>query len=185
MALSVHAQEAADSGRWDYHLSVGSSVVSFGGHGQAYGWVAPTVNYRANERLTLSGGFAMVGSLLDSYRVVGLNGRSLAPRKQGTRLGAVRVAAEYQVNDRLWLWAEIAHASGYFQPWWKPDGSAMPADITALSGGFDYKLAAGSLLSMHFTFIRDRYGSLPHLLPYGYTDPFRTDFDNPFLPFAY
>ena len=57
MALGVNAQHdtvaAADTSRWDFHLSTGTSMVSVGGKGNAYMWLAPSVDYRASERLTL------------------------------------------------------------------------------------------------------------------------------------
>ena len=123
MALGVNAQHdtvaAADTSRWDFHLSTGTSMVSVGGKGNAYMWVAPSVDYRASERLTLRGGFVAAGSLLGGYELRG-NSRSLAPVRRGTQLMGASVGADYQASDRLTLWATLTHVGGWHEPLWTP-----------------------------------------------------------------
>ena len=162
MAFGVSAQRSdeavKDTSRWDFHLSTGTSFVSGWGKSNAYVWVAPSVEYRANERLTLRGGFAYAGSLLDSYELQGY-APSFAPRRGGTRLVAARVSADYRVNDRLGLWASVTRIGGWHEPLWTPKGEAQPVDVTMISGGFSYALSDDSMLEMHFHFVHDRHGN--------------------------
>ena len=162
MAFGVQAQRESevsrDTLRWTPHLSAGTSVVSCMGKGNAYVWAAPSVDYRANDRLTLHGGFAAVGSLLGGYELQG-NNRSLAPIRRGTQLMGATVGAEYQVNDRLNIWATLTHVGGWHEPMWSPFNESWPVGVTTLSGGFSYALSNESLLEMHFHIVHDHYGN--------------------------
>ncbi|MBR6048676.1 MAG: hypothetical protein IKP83_00755 [Bacteroidales bacterium] len=166
LALAVGAAgQEADTSRYDVHLSTGATVAAGFGRTQALSWVAPSVELKASERMKVSGGFAAAGSLLDGYELHGYGPTSLAPRKQGTRLGALWAKASYRATDRLWLWASAVHVTGFAQPLWL-DG-ALPVQATAVSGGLAYEFPQGSLLEMHFHIVHDRYGTLPPY-PYGY-----------------
>lgn len=154
-ALCAVAQD--DTSRTRVHLSTGATVASGFGRTQSLMWVAPSVERQVSDRLAVRAGFAAAGSLLNGYEIHGYGPTSLAPRKQGTRMNVLWASAEYKVNDRLWLWAEVAHLTGYVQPLWL-DG-AVPIAATALSGGMAYEFPGGSLLEMHFHFIHDHYGT--------------------------
>ena len=153
--LSVAAQD--DTLRTRVHLSTGATVASGFGRTQSLTWVAPSVELQASDRLKVRGGFAAAGSLLPSYEIHGYGPSSMVPRKSGTRLGALWAAADYCVGERLWLWASVAHVTGYAQPLWL-DG-AVPIGATAISGGMAYEFPGGSLLEMHFHFVHDHYGT--------------------------
>lgn len=158
-ALAQHEETLAnDTSRWDFHLSAGSTVMSVGGKGDAYMWAAPRVTFRANDRLTLHGGFAVAGSLLGNYELQG-NSRSLAPRRRGTRLGGFALGADYQVNDRLEVWASLTHVGGWHEPLWLPFDEAFSISTTTFSGGFRYALSDESMLEMHFHIVHDHYGN--------------------------
>ena len=62
LTLLAKGQES-DTSRWRFHLSTGVTAASGYGHTQSLGWTAPSVTYHANDRLTVSGGFAAAGSL--------------------------------------------------------------------------------------------------------------------------
>ena len=159
MTLLATAQEG-DTSRWDVHMSTGATVATGFGHTQSLGWVAPSISYRVSDRLKVSGGLAVAGSLMPAggYTLHGRE-RSLAPRREGTKAGAMWASATYHPNDRLWLWGAVMHVTGYAQPLWL-DG-AMPIEATAISGGLEYKLSDNSLIGMEFHFVHDRYGTLP------------------------
>lgn len=155
-----------DTSRTTVHLSVGSAVGAGFGRTDAISWVAPSVGWRANERLTLRGGFALAGSLLPGgYALHGRTPHSLAPLREGTRMGAAWAQAEYRPNERLTLWASVMRLTGYAQPLWAPQ--ALPIDATEVSGGLAYRFSQGSVLAMHFRFVHDEYGYLLHP-PYGH-----------------
>lgn len=155
---SAQQPAAADTSRWEPHLSAGTSVVSMCGKGNAYVWAAPSVDYRASDRLTLHGGFAAAGSLLGGYELQG-NSRSLAPCRRGTQLVGAAVGADYRVSDRLTLWATLTHVGGWHESLWSPFNEAFNVGVTTLSGGFSYALSDESLLEMHFHFVHDHYGN--------------------------
>lgn len=155
----------ADTSQWSSRTSIGSSVASGWGHTQSLSWTASQLNYRATDRLSLHAGFAAAGSLLGGYELQGLHNRSLAPKRQGTRLVTGHVAAEYRLSDRLTLWGSLARASGYAQPLWL-DGS-LPVEATAFSGGLAYRTANDALFELHFHIVHDRYGTLT-ADPWGY-----------------
>lgn len=162
LCLTLSAQwrfeEERDTSRWAFHLSVGSTVATGFGKTEAWMWTAPRVTFRASDRLILHGGFASVGSLLDSYELKGYT-PSFAPRRQGTRMLAGFASATYRVNDRLCLWASVQHVGGWFEPLWTPRGEAIDIDVTAFSGGFAYEFSDESLLEMHFHFVHDLHGN--------------------------
>ena len=165
-----------DTSRTSAHLSVGSMVGAGFGRTDAVGWVAPSFGWRASERLTLRGGFAVTGTLMPGgYALHGRGERSLTPVREGTRMGAVWAQAEYRVGERLLIWGSAAHITGYAQPLWAP--GAMPVDATAVSGGMAYRFGENTVLAMHFRFVHDEYGFLMHP-PYGhgYYGPLAPDY---------
>ena len=146
--------QGADTSKWDFHLSTGSSVAAGFGRTQALGWVAPSFEVKPTSRLTVSSGLMAAADLLPAdFSLKGYGDRSLAPRRQGTRLHAFWAKAEYQVNDRLWLWGAVAHVGGIAQPLWHD--RSLPLQATAVSGGFSYAVTDRSLFEMHFHFIKD------------------------------
>lgn len=174
---AVRAQELEDSSRWDFHATVGGTVMSGFGHSQALTWVAPRVSYRASERLTLHGGFVAAGTLLpNNFALQGRGVQSLAPRREGTRAAALWAAGDYRVSDNLRLWAAVAVARGWLQPLWASE--SMPLKAAAFDGGFAYRFDGGSVLAMHFSVVYDQYGSL-FGLPYYLGDPLTT-YGSPF-----
>lgn len=158
LSAQHRVETAADTSRWDFHLSTGTSVVSMCGKGNAYLWVTPSVDFHASDRLTLHGGFAAAGSLLGGYELRG-NARSLAPVRRGTQLMGATVGAEYQASDRLNFWATLTYIGGWHEPLWSPCNESLHVGVTALSGGFSYALSDESMLEMHFHFIHDHYGN--------------------------
>lgn len=171
VAGSLQAQEVTDTSRWKMHLSTGATVASGFGQTQSIGWVAPSFSYQATNRLTLTGGFAFKGDLFPTVQPLQTYGpQDLAPRRQGTRATALWASAEYQANDNLWLWASVAHLSGFAQPLWL--NQSLPLEATSFSGGLAYKFEGGSVLEMHLHIIRDTYGSAFGLMYDPYYDPF-------------
>ena len=160
LILSAQRKEVAekDSSRWDFHLSTGVTMSSGWGKSDALLWTAPRVEYRASDRLTLRGGFAMVGSLLPGYELR-MPVTSYAPRRQGTRLLAGFASAKYQVSDRLNIWASVQHVTGWREPLWTPQGHALDIDLTSFSGGFSYETSNHSLFELHFHVVHDHYGN--------------------------
>lgn len=155
-----------DTSRTAVHLSVGSMVGAGFGRTEGVSWVAPSFKWRATERLTLRGGFAVAGSLLPGgYALHGREVRNMVPVRQGTELGAVWAQAEYRAGEKLWLWGSVARVTGFAQPLWA--NRALPVDATAVSGGLAYRFSENSLLAMHFRFVHDEYGFLLHP-PYGH-----------------
>lgn len=163
MGFGVAAQRkpvaAADTSRWDLHLSAGATVATGWGKTDALSWVAPSVECRLSDRLTVVGGFAAVGSLFDSYELQPAGQRSLAPRRHGTRVVSGRVAAEYRASDRLTLWGSVAKTGGWYEPLWTPRGEALDLDVTEFSGGMELVLGTDALLQMHFHIVHDHYGN--------------------------
>ena len=164
--VPLAAQEETDTSRVEFHMSVGSTAAVGFGRSEVLSWVAPRATWHATDRLDVRGGLMVAGSLMpNGYRLQGLYDRSLAPRRQGTQVGAVWAEADYAVSDRLRIWASVLHVSGYAQPLWL-DG-AVPIEATVLSGGFAYALSENSLLEMHFHVAHDHYGYMLHP-PYGH-----------------
>lgn len=157
-SASAQSSTAADTSRWEPHLSAGTSVVIMCGKGNAYVWAAPSVDYRASDRLTLYGGFSAVGSLLGGYELRG-DSRNLTPLRRGTRLMKLEAGVDYKVSDRLSLWASVMHLGGWHEPVWSPWSEAFRVGVTAISGGFSFALTDESMLEMHFHFVHDLYGN--------------------------
>ena len=154
---TLWAQEAP-SERFQVHLSTGTSVASGFGQTQGLMWVAPSIEFHPDSRLTVKAGFASAGSLLPvDYVLQGHKPRDLAPVRQGTRIGALWAAAEYKLSDRFRLWGSIAHLNGFAQPLWLDH--SLPLQATAFSGGFGYQFTENSLLEVHFHVVRDNYGT--------------------------
>ncbi len=174
----ANPEVADDTSRFDFHMSVGGTVANGFGNTQALTWVAPRISYQATDKLELHAGFAVANSLIpNDFALQGHGTQSLAPRREGTRAGAIWAAAQYNANNNLSLWVAVAKAYGWMQPLWF--NSSNPVDITAVAGGFAYRFSSGSTLAMHFSFVNDKYGTLFNT-PYGY--PY---YYNMFSPYCY
>jgi hypothetical protein len=160
---TLQAKEPA----YQLHLSTGTTFASGWGKSDAWMWVAPSLELRASDRLTLNVGFSATGSLLAGYELQGRGPRSLAPRRRGTRMLSVGVEAEYRASDRLTLWGSVWHTGGFYEPLWSRDSEALRIGTTAFSGGFAYELSDESFLEMHFHIVHDQYGNAA-LGPYGH-----------------
>lgn len=154
LAASPLAAQEADTAGWHMRLSTGTSVSSGFGRTQSLSWVAPSFEFHPTSRLTVNGGFAWMGSLIPGdYKLQGLHAQSLAPLRSGTQATGLWAEAEYQVNDRLWLWGAVAHIGGMVQPLWLDH--SLPLQTTAFSGGIGYRIGDRSLLEMHIHIIKD------------------------------
>ena len=170
--------QVADTARWHVHLTTGAGVSSGFGRVQGTLWTAADLELHPTDRLTVNTGFGNIGSMVPT-ELKGYNNRSLAPRRTGTQATALWAEAEYQVNDRLWLWGAVSHISGCFQPLWL--NSSLPLQATSFIGGFGYRFSEGSSLEMHFHVVHDNYGTLAPML---YHDPLYDPFYSGFSGFS-
>lgn len=167
LILSWIAQgQEADTSAWQWHMSVGSAVEAGFGHTQSQLWVAPRIDWQPSQRLKVSGGFAATATLFPYLELQGKSPRNLAPRKQGTRVGALWAEAEVQTGERTWLWGRVAYANGFAQPLWR--SGAMPVEVVALSGGVAHEFAGGQLLELHVHVLHDLYGTAHEALGLGH-----------------
>lgn len=177
--IMVKSQDTVDLRPWrekklDCRLTLEAGVGNMFGMGYAFTGVAPEIRYHFNEKFTLSAGVKVVeGFGLGNNRSLNVQrGRSLAPRKSGSRLYEMYVSGEYQVNERLWVAATLLHIGGEinFVPFYG-DGT-HDVSATAFSADLRYRTRRGSLLGFHLSYINDRGGLMaPYLYsPYLY-DP--------------
>jgi hypothetical protein len=93
--------------------------------------------------------------------------RSLAPvrhRNGGTGLVSAHMAAQYQVNDRLWLAAAVYRLTGTYAPLYGfGNGDVFDVSATAVSAAASYRFGDNSFLHLAFTYIRDEQGTLPYM----------------------
>lgn len=157
------APAAPDSiGKVDYHMSLFSGVYSGWGETHGYMGAAPTFSYRASDRLTLKAGFAFTTDLnANSYQLCGRTPRDMAPRRSNsTGTVGVDVAAEYQVNDNLWMAAHVYYLGGSYDPIW--NGGNRPQELSVYGGSvaFHYRTKRDNRLSLYFDFVHDETGAL-------------------------
>lgn len=165
--------------RWDCHVALGTGISVGNGITVAYLGVAPEIEYHPSDRFTLVAGFSALNSTDPSrFYLHGNEPRSLAPRKNSSLALSVYMAAEYQVNDRLWLAASLFHQGGQLlMPagfgWWGfvPNGLPLDLDRTGFSAHLRYRIGDDNYLNVHMSIIRDR-SSLPLFYPsyYGFND---------------
>ncbi len=164
--------------RWQFHVSLGATMVG-NSHSMAslYG-VSPTVVYRPNNRLKVVGSVAGVNSysLAGGYAIRGREERSLTPYRYPSTALSATVAAEYQVSERLWLAASYSRVGGgvaswmLVDPWLLTDGGPLTLDASSFTAAMRYSFGNDSFLDIHLTLINDRAGTLVPLLygPMGY-----------------
>ncbi len=193
--------QPADSVRkWDFHLSMGATVMG-GRNLSASGFsITPTVVLTPNDRLKISASASMIDSYSlypGGYNLGVRETRSLAPvRNPRAAAAAISIAASYKVNDRLWVAASLMHSSGMLasaalaNPWLA--GGPVPLDATAFSAAMRYKVGEKSYLDVHLTVVDDRAGTFGPLYfggPFGgycggYGSFYGSAFDNPFGTFS-
>ena len=174
--------------KWEFHATMGGSVVA-GGLGSASVFtVSPSLVWRPSERLTVKAS----ATGFDSYALPGsgspLRGReprSLAPvRDRSSIAGSVSVSAAYQLSKRLWIAASFSHlggevATGAILNPWMATASPLALDANVYSASLHYRLGEKSFIDVHFTHIDDRAGTLAPLVydacyaaPFHYGTPF-------------
>lgn len=177
--MVVFSQDSVDlrplrHNKIDCRMTFEAGVGNIFGRGYAFTGVAPEVRYHFNDRFSLSAGVKLTEgfSLGRDYGFDARGGRSLAPRRSGTRLYQAYIAGEYQVNERLWLAASLLHIGGTldFVPWYGVGDGSVSA--TAFSAELRYRTRRGNMLGFHLSYINDKGGLMaPYLYsPYLY-DP--------------
>ncbi|MBP5516428.1 MAG: hypothetical protein J6X86_05710 [Bacteroidales bacterium] len=165
---------------WDFHLSLGSSIIGSSYSSASLFAVKPSFVYRPNDRLVVKGSVAAINSYSLSsgnYSLRGLEARNLAPLRNpsGAMAGMVNVSAAYKANDRLWIAASLMHVGGQlasaaiFNPWFCTDGY-VNIDATAFTASMRYRLGDNNYIDFHMTVVNDRTGALGPLYfgaPYG------------------
>ncbi len=152
----------SDTAKTDVHLLLGTGI--YGGMGQwhSYTAAATRLSYRASDRLTLTAGFALTTDRSeDRYDLLRTEPRSLAPRRH-TTTGAVAmdVAAEYQLNDNLWMAARLFYLGGSYNSLWYPGERPMELNVYGGSLELHYRTKHNHALSVYFDFVRDETGAL-------------------------
>ena len=191
-------KDSVKAPKWEPHLSVSMGFLgSSYGDNRLFTSVAPSLSYRPNDRWLVSAGFRITSDM--GFPFV-QNNRDLAPYKRegGTGLASAHVAAEYRVNDNLWLAASVYHIGGKYAPFCVfAQGSTLDVSATAISAAAALRFNDDNYLRLSFTMIHDHYGTLPYMYfdswmhsgfsPWGmYASP--TDFYRmaaPFSPFYY
>ena len=150
--------------KWEPHLSVSTGFIgsSFGDN-RLFTSVAPSLAYRPNDRWRLSAGFRITSDM--GFPMLSTN-RDLAPYKRngGTGLVSAHAAAEYKVNDNLWLAASVYHIGGTYAPFFGfGKGSALDVSATAVSAAAAFRFNERDFLHLSFTVVHDHYGTLPFM----------------------
>lgn len=153
--------------KYEPHLSVTTGFMGTNyGDNRLYTSVAPSLVVRPSKRWTLIGGFRITTDM-------GLNGNytfsdhtSLAPyrRNGGTGIAAVGLAAEYQVNENIWLSGSLYHFGGTYAPVYFGNGNVYDVSCTAISAAAAFRFSDDNFLKISFTYLRDNYGTLPLMM---------------------
>ncbi len=185
--------------KWDFRLSLGSTIIGGRNLAASAFSVTPTVVFRPNERLKISASATSLNSYSlhpGGYNIRGREVRDLAPvRNPSANAVGISVAASYKVNDRLWIAASLMHIGGglasaaIVNPWLSGVGPVM-LDATAFSAAMRYRVGKKSYLDVHFTVIDDREGSFAPLYwggPWGgyYGDLYGSAFNSPFSSYSF
>ena len=184
---------------FDIHLSMGSSYIYNRSSSAVLYSVAPSVDFRPNDKLTVSASLLSVESFSTSSNAGSPRGgqpRSLAPYRNPRAVAmAAAVAASYKVSDRLWIGASYVHIGGELassalvNPWYG-DGRGVGLNATAFSAAARYRIGERSFVDFHVSILDDRAGTLVPLFfgaPYGGYGYFSATtfggqfFDNPFF----
>jgi hypothetical protein len=159
-ATNTKTKDSVD--KMEYHMSLFSGVYTGWGEAHGYMGAAPSFSYHASDRLTLKAGFAFTTDInSDRYRICGNESRSFAPRRSNnTGAVGVDVAAEYKVNDNLWMAASIYYLGGSYDPIW--NRSNRPMDLNVYGGSFalHYRTKNDNRFSVYFDFIHDETGAI-------------------------
>ena len=166
--------------KWEFHLSMGTSLVGSRYDMATLSGVTPTVIYRPNNKLKIKGSVSGAYSYTlapQGYGIRGHQPRSLAPYRYPATAMAATVSAEYQVNDRLWVGASVSKIGGELasgmlvNPWLLTDGYPVALDVTSFTAAMRYRFGDDNFLDIHLTVLNDRAGTLVPLLydyPYGW-----------------
>jgi len=173
--VPTHAQWRCDAdttvalSRWEPHLDVTTGFMGTNyGDSRLFTSVAPSLTFHPNSRWEINAGFRITTDMgLNPNYNIGTPARDLAPYKHrngGTGMASAHVAAQYRVNEDLWLAASIYHLGGTYAPIYGfGNGKIFDVSATAFSAAASYRLRDDSFLHLSFTYIRDNCGTLPYL----------------------
>ena len=164
--LAINAQSKSDTisqSPIDWHLKLGTEFLSFNNRGEVLTFVAPSFSYKASEKVRINAGVSYVSGLGNFGKV------DLSPRRRSTNAYSVYAQAEYRKNERFWFRGTMFYAGGNlgFLPTFSDRTMQNNLCVYGASADFRFKIFDDSALNLHFSFIRDEYGSLP---------PFFTDY---------
>lgn len=160
----VEIKDSVKAPKWEPHLSVSTGFIgsSFGDN-RLFTSVAPSIDFRPSDRWVVNAGFRIT---TDMDFPMAAQARDLAPYKRegSTGLVSAHVAAEYQVNDRLWLAAAVYHIGGTYAPFYGfGQGNTFDVSATAVSAAAALRFNDNDFLRLSFTVVRDHYGTLPFM----------------------
>ena len=173
-AVPARAQWKCDTdtvklSRWEPHVSVSTGFIGTSyGDNRLYTSVAPSLTFRPNGHWAVNAGFRITTDMgLNANYAFSSPTRSLAPvrhRNGGTGLVSAHMAAQYQVNDRLWLAAAVYRLTGTYAPLYGfGNGDVFDVSATAVSAAASYRFGDNNFLHLAFTYIRDEQGTLPYM----------------------
>lgn len=166
--------------KWNYHIDLGMGVTSGFGATNSYMVVAPTVEYKPNNKWAFQAGFAAINGT-NMANFTSQSTRDLAPRRPNSNSSlalAGKISAQYQVTDNLWVAATLWHVAGQTVlpggfGWYglMPAGLPVNLDATGVTGEVHYDFGKGNSLGLYFSYINDRTGGMMPMLCdpiYGY-----------------
>lgn len=150
------------------HVSVGTGFMGTSyGDNRAFTSVAPSLVYRPSQRWTLVGGLRITQDMgLNPNYAPYSASPNLAPlrRNGGTGLISIGAAAQYQVNDNMWLAGSVYHLGGTYAPLYWGNGNVYDVSCTAVSAEAAFRFRNDNYLRISFTYIHDNAGTMPYMM---------------------
>lgn len=164
--------------KFNYGLSLGSQFTSMQGFGSALNtWVAPSISYNVNKRLSIGGGFSIIQSNYFNARSYVENGQNSFSNGSFSS-ATLFINGQYLINDRLTVWG-----SAFKQfPITNDPLPYNPFNPVSKKGAQGVDFNVGYRIGKNF-YIQAGFRYTDGINPYNtgqfYNDPFQTGFGVP------
>lgn len=154
-SATIQKAESSQDDKVDFGLTVGTGFTSFGGQSMMNSYVAPSIDYQVNPKLTLN----FTGVISNFNQTPFGSGPNFNPSDGGlmplnnNNSFAISAGGTYKPNDRMYFRAEGQHAEPSMTPFsLYPGQNRHSSDYNALSLGMGYKISENASIDFEFRF---------------------------------
>ena len=153
--------DTCSSPKYDYHLTLGSGVISNGFDATAYTAISPSFHFKVTPKLNINTGLTLLSDLSPHGMQIGNGSKDIPTHSPTTQMLSGYVQAEYQADSNLYISGTAFYIGGTLSPAFSLFG--CPREISSYGGAatINYKTKNNNTISINVAVIKNNKDMLP------------------------